>query len=139
MSDLDDKIKDALSAEQDELYNEEDDWNSHLESLKTMFRGSLKWLTIFHFSTMAVLVTMIIVSAVQFFRVESTRAMIAWATGFAVFTIVEAIVELLFLMEWDKYVIRREVKQLELQIVSLTNEIRDAGLTKTASSATESE
>ncbi len=127
MSEFDEQIRDALEAEQTELMTEDEDWESHFEGLKTLFRGNLKWLTYFHLLVMVVLTTMIVVSAIQFFHVESTRAMIAWATGFAVFTILEALVELFFMIEWNKYVVRREVKQLELQVATLVKEIRTSG------------
>ncbi len=126
MTDLDDQIRDAIQAEEDELSDEDQDFQAHFESLKTMFRGKLKWFSYFHLSTMGVLITMIVVSAIQFFDAESTRAMIAWATGFAVFTILEGITELYFMLEWNKYVIRWEVKRLELQVASLAGELRDS-------------
>ncbi len=124
MSDLDEQIRGSLKTQHAELMDEDEDFESHLEGLKILFRGKLKWITGLHLLSMLVLCTMIVVSAVQFFRVESVRAMIGWATGFAVFVIVEAIVELIFVMEGDNYVIRREVKQIELQVASLTSEIR---------------
>ncbi len=125
MSKFDKQIRDALKTEQDELYDEDEDFHSHLESLKTLFRGKLKWMTILHILTMCGMTAMIVVCAIQFFHVESMRAMIGWATGFVVFVVTEAVLELLFMMEWDKYVIRREVKQIELQVACLIGEIRE--------------
>ena len=52
------------------------------------------------------------------------RAMIAWATGFAVCIILQAIAELYLMMEVNKHVIRWEVKKLELQVASLASEMR---------------
>ncbi len=124
MNNLDDQIRDALQAEQDELFDDDDDLQAHFESLKFMFRGQTRWFTIFHLSIMVVFLTMIVISAIQFFRVESMRAMIAWATGFAVCVILQAIAELYLMMEVNKHVIRWEVKRLELQIASLADRMR---------------
>ena len=124
MNNLDDQIRDALQAEEDELFDDDDDLQAHFESIKFMFRGQTKWLTIFHLSVMAVFLTMIVISAIQFFRVESMRAMIAWATGFAVCIILQAIAELYFIMEVNKHVIRWEVKRLELQVAAFGDGIR---------------
>ena len=127
MNNLDDQIRDALQAEQDELFDGDDDLQAHFESLKFMFRGQTRWLTIFHLSVMAVFLTMIVISAIQFFRVESMRAMIAWATGFAVCVTLQAVAELYLMMEVNKHVIRWEVKRLELQVASLASGIQTQG------------
>lgn len=119
MKDVDDHIRDALLADQDEFFDEDEDWQAHSESLKTMFRGKTKWFTILHLTIMGVFLTMIVICGIQFFRVESTRAMIGWATGFLMFLIMQGSSEIYFLMEWNKYVTRRELKRIELQIASL--------------------
>ncbi len=124
MNNLDDQIQNALQAEQDDLFDDDDDLQAHFESLKFMFRGQTKWITILHVSVMFVFLTMIVISAIQFFRVESMRAMIAWATGFAVCIILQAIAELYFVMEVNKHVIRWEVKRLELQVASFGDGLR---------------
>ncbi len=124
MNNLDDQIRDALQAEEDELFDDDDDLQAHFESIKFMFRGQTKWITIFHVSVMFVFLTMIVISAIQFFRVESMRAMIAWATGFAVCVILQGLAELYFMMEVNKHVIRWEVKRLELQVASFCDGMR---------------
>jgi len=42
MSYLDDQIRDALQAEQDELFEDDDDMQAHFESIKFMFRGKTR-------------------------------------------------------------------------------------------------
>jgi len=123
MSDLDDQIRDALQAEQDGLTDDED-WLAHYESMKALFRGQQRWLTIYQFALIGFLSLMAVVSAIQFFRVESTRAMIAWATVFTVCCIAGGISNLWFYMEWNKCVARRDAKQLELQIAALASGLR---------------
>lgn len=126
MNNLDDEIRDALEAEQREVFDEDEDFQAHYESLKVLFRGRTKWLTVLQLALMGVFLTLIVVSIVQFFRVESMRAMIAWAAGFAVSVCLAALTELYFMMEWNKYVLRWDVKQLELQVASLESRVARA-------------
>lgn len=127
MNELDDQIRDALQAEHKDLLDDDEDWQAHFESLKFMFRGHTKWLTVLHVSAMIALVTLIVISAIQFFRVDSVRWMIAWATGFAVFVILQVSAELYFILEWNKQVLRRELKQLELQVALAASAGRSHG------------
>ena len=119
MTDFDEQIRDALQAEQDAIFEADDDVQALVDSMKFMFRGQSKWFTMLHISFIVAFLTLAVVSAIQFFQVESTRAMIAWATGFAVSIILEALAELYFMIEVNKHMIRWEVKQLELQVASL--------------------
>lgn len=122
MKSIDDHIRDALQAEEEAWLDEDEDWQAHLEGLKALFRGRTRWLSVLHIAIMIAFVSMAVVCAVQFFRVDGTRQMIAWATGFTVFVVLQAIAEVYFLMEWNKYVIRWEIKRLELRLASLARE-----------------
>jgi hypothetical protein len=124
MKSIDDHIRDALQAEEHDQRHEDEDWQAHLESLKMLFRGRTKWLSIFHVVLMCAFVTMIVFCAVQFFRVDEVRAMIAWASGFIAFIVLQGLAEIYFFMEWNKYVVRWEIKRLELEIASLAIEVR---------------
>ncbi len=121
MKNVDQEIQDALEAEQAALFDDHEDQAAYFESLKAMFRGQTKWFTFMHLAVMGVFITLMVISAIQFFQVESTRAMIAWATGFAVCIILEGLAELYFVMELNKYIVRLEVKQLELQVAALVS------------------
>ncbi len=116
MNELDQQIRDALQSEPAATADDED---LDYEGVMDMFRGRRRWLTVCWAVCMAVTVTMIVVSAVQFFRVESVRAMIGWAAGFVVCVILEALIELSFLAECRKNTIQCQVKRLELQVASL--------------------
>jgi len=118
MSDLDDEIREALKEDQEQLFKDDDDLQAYYDSLMYMFRGSTKWFTALHLGFMAVFITMIIVSAFQFFAADTTRGMIAWAAGFCVSVTLEVISELFFMIEINKHVIRWEIKQLQLQVAA---------------------
>ncbi len=130
MSDLDADIQQALQSEEQLIDNDDLIQEAHIEGLKVMFRGQTKWFTVIHLTVMGGLITMIVVCAMQFFDAESTRQMIGWATGFAVFAMLQAVSELFFMIELNKYLLRREVKHLEFQVASLNELVRsklDAG------------
>lgn len=120
MSNLDNEIRDALQADQDRLLKDDDDLEAYFESLKYMFRGQTRWFTLIHLLAMGVMITMMVISAIQFFSAEDMRAMIGWATGFAVCIILEGLIELYFMLQIDKHALRWEIKQLQLQVASST-------------------
>ena len=91
------------------------------EGMMEMFRGHGRWLTIVCVSLMAVTITVMVISAIQFFRVEGVRAMIAWATGFTVCFILEALIEFWFLAECRKNALQCQFKRLELQVAALAS------------------
>lgn len=118
MKEIDEQIREALQAEQDDF---NDGYNLDNEGILQMFRGHSKWITITWFTLMAITVTVMVVSAVQFFRVESTRAMIAWATGFIACFVLEALIEFCFLAECRKNALQCQIKRLELQVSTLVS------------------
>jgi len=118
MSNLDNEIRDALQADHDRLLNDDDDLEAYFESLKYMFRGQTRWFTLIHVLAMVVMISMMVISAFQFFSAEDVRSMIGWATGFAVCIILEGLIELYFLLQIDKHSLRWEIKQLQLQVAA---------------------
>ena len=118
MKEIEEQIREALQAEQNEL---NDGYHLDNAGILKMFQGHSKWITIVWFALMAVTVTVMIVSAVQFFRVESIRAMIAWATGFTVCFVLEAFIEFCFLAECRKNALQCQIKRLELQVATLAS------------------
>jgi hypothetical protein len=120
MSDLDDEIRNALQTDQENVLKDDDDLEAYFESLKYMFRGQTKWFTLIHLLAMVVLISLMVTSAIQFFKAEDMRSMIGWATGFAVCIILEGLVELYFMLQIDKHSLRWEIKQLQLQIAAGT-------------------
>ena len=61
--------------------------------------------------------------AVQFFRVDSTREMIAWAIGFMFGQLATAMLKMWYFMELNKNSLTREIKRVELQIARLSRRI----------------
>jgi FtsH-binding integral membrane protein len=126
MNDLDDQIREALRGEDAELY---DHYRGELpvyEMLIETFRGRNRWLNVLAFLFTFVGLAMAIVSAYEFFHVESTQAMIAWATSFLWFVVWIAMLKIWFWLEMQKHSITREVKRLELQVANLSRQLAEA-------------
>jgi uncharacterized membrane protein YciS (DUF1049 family) len=119
MTDLDDKILEALRREDAELLAQYEGDPPILDMLAETFRGRHRWLNALAFGFTFVALALAILAAYEFFHVESTRAMIAWATGFLWFVIWIAMLKMWFWLEIQKLSVTREVKRLELQVAQL--------------------
>ena len=125
MNRLDEEIREALLEEQTDLIDIDEDWEAHYEGLKTLFRGRNKWLAMTHLLLMVIFVSMILVSGFKLYFAEDVHEMIGWATALILFTLSQGLLELFFMIEWDKYVLRRDVKQLALQVAMLSQQLEE--------------
>jgi hypothetical protein len=98
--------------------NERDE--SIMEMVTHTFRGRARWLMIVWFIKSLSFVAIAAISAVQFFRGDSTRWMIAWASLFIVFALGTSIMFVLYWLELNRNAVTRELKRLELQIAELS-------------------
>jgi hypothetical protein len=62
-----------------------------------------------------------IMSVVRFYSVETTREMVAWATGFVFFCLTVSMLKVWYWMELNKNAVTREIKRLELQLARLVD------------------
>ena len=123
MTDIDDKIREALSREDAELLEH---YLAELplhELMIESFRGRNRWL-----NALAVVFTLVgfgiaVVAAFQFFHADSTRAMIAWATGFLWAVLSVAMLKMWFWLEMQKNSVTLEIKRLELQVANLSRQL----------------
>lgn len=69
---------------------------------------------------MAFFVIAAAVAAMKFFRTDSTRAMIAWASLFVVFALGTSILLVLYWLKLNRNAIARELKRLELRIAKMS-------------------
>ncbi len=125
MRDIDDKIKEALRAEDAELLDLYGGEQSMLEMAIGVLRGHHRWLVLLTWLLMIAFTGLTIVSAIQFFNAESTRAMIAWSMGFVLGILTVSLLKIWFWMEMNKNAVTREVKRVELQLARLSEAIRN--------------
>ena len=119
MSRIDDQIREALRAEDADIFADGPEQSLH-EMVIASFRGKQRWLVITMFCGTFVYVGLAIVVAMRFFQVETTRAMIGYATAFIFCLTAVGLMKVWYWMQLDKNAILREVKRLELQVARLS-------------------
>ena len=88
------------------------------------FRSSLRWIVIICWIYIFVFAALAIVSAAMFFRVETTRDMILYATAFLFCMGIVSGVKLWYWNFMNRNSLRREIKRLELTVLELRDSLR---------------
>jgi len=123
MTEFDDKIRQALRTESDNVWKDVEEQGLFEQALGVM-RGKHKSLTIIANAVMVLLFAMTVYCVVRFFGAETTRMQIVWSVGFLTSNMVVAMMKLWFWMQMDKNTVIREVKRLELQVATLAGIIK---------------
>jgi len=123
MSDIDDRIREALRREDVELLEHYQAEPPLFEMLIETYGGRNRWWNLLAFVFTLAALVMVIVAGYQFFHADGTRAMIAWATCFLWFAIWVAMLKIWFWMEIQRNSLTREIKRLELQVASLSRQL----------------
>jgi len=123
MTDIDEKIREALRREDAELLAHYQTEPPVHELLIDAFRGRRVWL-----SSLAVVFTIVIFglslyALYGFFHAEGTRSLIAWACGFLWASLAVAMLKIWFWMEIQRNAVVREIKRLELQVANLSRQL----------------
>ena len=126
-NELDKKIREALSAQDAELFEEYGGEQGLLEMVGDTFRGRRRWLAVLAIVYSIVFFILAIVTAVLFFKTDpdSTRDLIMWAMGFLFCNIAVAMLKMWYFMEMNKNAVTREVKRVELQIARLAKRLSE--------------
>ena len=122
MEEVDRLIKETLSKEEAKFYDALDEQNI-IEMLFGLFRGKNAWINILLNIMILVFFVAFIYSVVQFFEADSTDDLIRWGLGSLVFLLCISMLKLYAWMQMDKYAILREMKRLELQVMSLSGRV----------------
>ena len=118
MTNVDDTIRKALRAEDDDLLKDLREPGIFDRMLIAMRQGP-RWTTVYVMVMSVALTIAAIWFAVRFFGATETRGMIAWATGFLTALLMVAMLKLWFWVQMEKYVVLRELKRLEAQVARL--------------------
>ncbi len=124
MTEFDDRIRQALRTESDNVWKDVEEQGLFEQALGVM-RGKHKSLTVIANAVMVLLFAMTVYSVVRFFGAETTRMQIVWSVGFLTSNMVVAMMKLWFWMQMDKNTVIREVKRLELQVATLAGIIKN--------------
>jgi len=126
MQDIDQKIREALQQQDSQLLESLRGERPLLEMVIETFRSRHRWLYLMAFFLPFLFVAMAVVCAYQFFQAESTRAMIAWATGVLWAIVATGMFKLMYMMELNKNSITREIKRLELELAQLGRRLAES-------------
>ncbi len=124
MTEFDDKIRQALRTESDNVWKDVEEQGLFEQALGVM-RGKHKALTIIANAVMVLFFAMTVYCVVRFFGAETTRMQIVWSVGFLTSNMFVAMMKLWFWMQMDKNTVIREVKRLELQVATLAGIIKN--------------
>lgn len=126
-NELDKKIKEALSAQDAELFEEYGGEQGIFELIADTFRGKRRWLVVLVYVYSIVFLVLAVITAVQFFKADpdNTRDLILWAMGFMFCNFAVAMLKMWYFMEMNKNSVTREVKRLELQIARLAQRLSE--------------
>jgi protein-S-isoprenylcysteine O-methyltransferase Ste14 len=124
MSDIDDAIRQALSAEDRAFLERVDaDRSLHRQVIET-FQGRLRWFNAAGWIVGLALFIVAVVCGWHFASATELRAMLLWGAAGALAISGLALVKLWFWMELQKNATVREVKRLELQVANLAAALR---------------
>jgi hypothetical protein len=124
MNDLDQAIRQSLSAEDAALLDRLGaDQALHRQVLAT-FEGRLRWFNVAGWIAGVALFGVACVLAWRFVQAEELRDMLRWGAASALAFAGIALIKVWFWLELQKNAIVREVKRLELQVASLAAQLR---------------
>ena len=124
MEDIDKLIKETLSKEEAKFYEDLEEQNI-LQMLTGLFHGKNKWLMyVMNFMTL-IFFALFMYCMVMFFGTDQTNELIKWGIGGLMFLMVLSMLKLFAWLQMDKNALLRELKRLELQLLSLSGRISE--------------
>ena len=124
MEEIDQLIKDTLNQEEAKFYDALEEQNV-FEMVFGLFKGKNAWLNILLNIMIVVFFGAFIYCGIQFFSSETVEGLIKWGFGSLSFLLCISMLKIFAWMQMDKSAILREMKRLELQIMSLSSKVSD--------------
>jgi len=124
MEEIDMLIKDTLNQEEAKFYDSLEE-QGIFEMLFGLFEGKNAWINILLNIMILVFFVAFIYCGIEFFNSETTDGFIKWGIGSMMLLLCISMLKLYAWMQMDKYAILREMKRLELQVMSLSGKLRD--------------
>ena len=119
MEEIDKLIRDTLNQEEAKFYDALDEQNI-FEMIFGLFKGKNAWINILMNIVVVVYFGLFIYCVIQFFDSETTESLIKWSFGSVILMISISMLKIFSWMQMDKHAILREMKRLELQVMSLS-------------------
>lgn len=124
MDEFDRKIAEALERDAAEQFGKLSADQSLIEMMVGGFRGRHAWMNIMMACIMVVLMVVCIFCTIEFFRAAELRAMMSWGFGSGVTFYAMSFLKLWFWLEMQRNATVREVKRVQVQIASLSQDFR---------------
>lgn len=124
IEEIDKLIKDTLSQEEAKFYDSLEEQNI-FEMLFGLFKGKNAWINILLNLMIVLFFGLFIYSGIQFFEADTTEGLLKWGFGSLIFILCISMLKLYAWMQMDKNAILREMKRLELQVMSLSGKISE--------------
>ena len=124
MEEIDKLIKETLNQEEAKFYDALEEQNI-LEMIFGLFKGKNAWINILMNIVIVVFFGFFIYCGIQFFESETTEGLIRWGFGSMTFFIAISMLKIFGWMQMDKQAILREMKRLELQVMSLSGKMEN--------------
>ena len=119
MEDIDKLIKETLTKEEAKFYDDLDEQNV-FQMLVGLFKGKNSWIMyVMNFMTL-VFFAAFIICVIKFFDTENTNELIKWSVGGVISLLAVSMLKLFAWLQMDKNALLRELKRLELQMLSLS-------------------
>lgn len=123
MEEIDILIKETLNQEEAKFYDSLEE-QSIMQMVFGLFKGKNAWINILLNIVTILFFVLFIYSGIQFFNSETTEGLIRWGFGSMIFLISISMLKLYAWMQMDKHAILREMKRLELQVMSLAGRLK---------------
>lgn len=122
MEDIDKLIKETLTKEEAKFYEELDEQNV-FQMLGGLFQGKNKWMMFLMNIMTLIFFALFVYCIIMFFNADITKELLKWGIGSLMFLIGVSMLKLFAWMQMDKNALLRELKRLELQLMSLSGKI----------------
>ena len=122
MEEIDKLVKGTLTQEEAKIYDALDE-QGIFSMLFGLFKGKNAWINILLNVMILVFFVAFIYCGVQFFGADNTEDLVRWGLGSLIAILCISMLKLYAWMQMDKNAILREMKRLELQVMSLSRKI----------------
>lgn len=119
IEEIDQLIKETLSQEEAAFYDSLEEQNL-MQMVTGLFKGKNAWLLITTNIVTIIFFGLFTYCLVKYFNVESTEELLKWGLGSLMFLLNISMLKLYAWMQMDKNALLREIKRLELLIMSIS-------------------
>lgn len=116
---IDNMIREALSEEDQKVFDQVFGEPSVFEMVTAVFQGKLRWLSVLAIVMGIVMMAIGVFALLQFVKTENVPEMLRWGALFFFTLLAITAMKIWHWMEMQRYALTREIKRLELQVAQL--------------------